>query len=638
MKKILSLALCAVMVLCAVVPCFAAGGTMTSFGDSSPFNKGWLVTTKSVLDYVDDQPVLFNNTDYWASKGAPNYSVAGFYPDSRGYITLWGGNNAANQQKVWADKPTFQIPFTVAEDGLYSFAFIVGGKSTGAVGIPCRVDDGDWYNVMTDTTNYNAPGTYYGMNNIALTAGEHVFHFSCPVGSMDTQYYYGVKITGEKLTPEAPAVPEEPEINYNLSYVTSLPQAFSGATYVAAKDTIAELNADLPYTIYGEPTYPVGDLFNGAVALGDGSSSYQFKINVPEDGDYSFAFLLSSGGNMGRGLAAITIDGEGTPYTAVSDGKLGFKQYEYYTGMMVTLTKGEHIVCIQGAKSNPYFHGFYFYRAADASGGGSTGPVTISSTKPSAAFFGAKVTTINFIDCIDDQPELFNNTGRTNSSGAFSPDYSKAGFAADSRGFITLWGGNNQDNADRIWADLPTYQVKFVAPVAGNYSFAFTMGGSQKGDHYVPICVDGGKWYHVAYSTSAYNNPNTYYGMDNIYLEAGEHVFHFSKAVGTMETQYYWSMSYTYVEGGADSDGDMMAAPMNPIPGVVVTPSIPGGSSEMALQNLINPVPDTDASDNAPVEDPLAPPQPNMDATAPAVPGGMGSAQWAPAMPACTVR
>ena len=260
----------------------------------------------------------------------------------------------------------------------------------------------------------------------------------------------------------------------------------------------------------------------------------------------------------------------------------------------------------------------------------------ISSTAMTDPFVEADVITINFVDCIDDQPVLYNNAEYW--PGHNGPDYSKAGFMFDSRGFITLWGGNTQENADKIWADLPTYQVKFEAPVAGNYSFAFTMGGTQKGDHYVPICVDGGRWYHVAYSSSAYNNPNTYYGMDDIYLEAGEHVFHFSKAVGTMETEYYWSMSYTYVEGGADSDGDVMAAPMNPIPGVVVTPSIPGGSSGMALQNLINPVPDTDASDNAPVEDPLAPPQPNMDATAPAVPGGMGSAQWVPAMPACTVR
>ena len=95
---------------------------------------------------------------------------------------------------------------------------------------------------------------------------------------------------------------------------------------------------------------------------------------------------------------------------------------------------------------------------------------------------------------------------------------------------------------------------KFEAPVAGDYSFAFTVGGTQKGSYYVPVRVDDGEWYNITFSSSAYNNPNTYYGMDNIHLEAGEHVFHFSKPYDCPDTQYYWSMSYTYTADEASED------------------------------------------------------------------------------------
>ena len=176
----------------------------------------------------------------------------------------------------------------------------------------------------------------------------------------------------------------------------------------------------------------------------------------------------------------------------------------------------------------------------------------INSTAMTDPFVEADVVTINFVDCVDDQPQLFNN--KDHWAETTQPDYSKAGFMPDDRGFVTLWGGNNAIPFEQIWGDLPTFQVKFEAPVDGYYSFAFTMGGAQKGEGYVPARVDDGEWYHIAFSTSGWNTPNTYYGMDNIHLEAGEHVFHFSKAVGEKETQYYWSMSYTYTADEASED------------------------------------------------------------------------------------
>ena len=176
----------------------------------------------------------------------------------------------------------------------------------------------------------------------------------------------------------------------------------------------------------------------------------------------------------------------------------------------------------------------------------------ISSTTMTDPFVEADVVTINFVDCVDDQPQLFNNKDHWAEKN--QPNYEVPGFNADDRGFITLWGGTNAEKNIAVWAELPTFQVKFDAPAAGDYSFAFTMGGTQKGSYYVPVRVDDGDWYNVAFSTSGWNTPNTYYGMDNIHLEAGEHVFHFSYPAGCMDTQYYWSMSYTYTADEASED------------------------------------------------------------------------------------
>ena len=163
----------------------------------------------------------------------------------------------------------------------------------------------------------------------------------------------------------------------------------------------------------------------------------------------------------------------------------------------------------------------------------------ISATTPSAPFVDAETVTLNFVDYVDEQPWLYNNMRFWAVKG--NPNWSVAGYNSDGRGFITLWG------QDAVQVNRPTYQVKFEAPENGFYSFAFTVGGTLKDvGSYIPVRVDDGDWYHIMYSTSAYNNPNTYYGMDNIYLEAGEHVFGFSKAVGTAETQYYWGFQYTY--------------------------------------------------------------------------------------------
>ena len=178
----------------------------------------------------------------------------------------------------------------------------------------------------------------------------------------------------------------------------------------------------------------------------------------------------------------------------------------------------------------------------------------ISSTTMTDPFVEADVITCNFEDYMDDQPQLFNNTEYWAEHNG--PDYSQAGFFPDSagRGWITLWGGSNAEKADAIWADLPTFQVKFEAPVAGDYSFAFTMSGTQKGSYYVPVRIDDGEWYHIVFASAGATTPNTYYGMDNIHLEAGEHVFHFSKAVGCMDTQYYYGFQYTYTADEASED------------------------------------------------------------------------------------
>ncbi len=636
MKKFLSLMLCAVMVVCAILPCFAADKQLTTSGDSSPFSKGWGVVTKNFGDYAD-QPELFNNAEYWATHGGPDYSKPGFSGAGSSYITLWGGNEQYPVEEVWAGAPTFQVPFEVPADGEYSFAFLLcssGAANTAGKKVSVHIDDGEIYQLVLDGVYASSggkpiPASYYGMNNIYLTAGEHVFHFTKPLDVItDTQYYFGFKYTGEALVPETPVEPEAPTVNYDLTYTTSLPTAASTATYVSAKDTIAELNADLPFTVYDETNgYPAGDLFNGAVALGDGTSDYKFKINVPKDGDYSFVFKLSSGGNRGRGLASITVDGEGSPYTALSDGKIGWKKHEFYTGMKVTLTKGEHEVWIRGASSNPYFHGFYYYRDI---GDPFANPTEMTATKTDA--FASPLYPINIIRLYEEEYIRKNEeNGLVNSaSGASKYDF----------GVTSTAKGGLYDAITLHPAAAAPYTVEFTVDKSGLYEFRFDFisDGNGRGGM---LQIDNELAFTVKLA-APWPNPISAYGMQ-IELMKGTHIFKLYPAAG-VGCAYSQGFAYTlleaYPEESTDEILDFPAGVMIPLPGAFGTTNPDPEILGQPMLKPINPLPDTDgekADDTVEIDgetyvtpslQPILPLKPGI-----VIPGAQGSHMFMPSAP-----
>ncbi|MBQ8747853.1 MAG: hypothetical protein IJZ08_08320, partial [Clostridia bacterium] len=430
--------------------------------------------TLNFVDYIDEQPWLYDNTKYWSVRNGPNYGKVGYYPDSRGWITLWGGTNAAQVNALWANRPTYQVKFEAPIDGLYSFAFIVGGTQNGSAYIPVRVDDGDWYHVAFVSAGATTPKTYYGMDNIFLEAGEHVFSFSKVIGNTDTLYYHGFKYTYAEHTHTEETIPAV-EATCTTTGLTEGKKC-SECGYVTVAQ---EIVAVLPHTPGDAATCTTDQVCTVCGTV----------LNIA---DHNFAYSVDDA------------HPHAVNATCNACGLEKFCGYAYVADCEDCQVATE-----------------------------------ISATTPSAPFVDAEAVTLNFVDYVDEQPWLYNNTRFWAVKG--SPYWNVAGFQPDSRGYMTLWG------KDEVQVNRPTYQVTFEAPENGFYSFAFTVGGTLKdAGSYIPVRVDAGDWYHIMYSTSAYNNPKTYYGMDNIYLEAGEHVFSFAKAVGTEETQYYWGFQYTY--------------------------------------------------------------------------------------------
>ena len=187
MKKLLALALCLSMVFSAILPAFAADESeeyiMSLTGDNTAFIIGNPETIVYLTESASNQTGL---TDF--SNTTPNNRKAGYaWSSSAQYMTFYGTD------ALW-ENVSYQAPFTVEEDGYYSFAFLGdGGNATGVTSyIPVYIDDGPTYKVEM-TTWASSARSYYGMNHIWLEAGQHVFHVKRNTGSNYTQYYYGFK-------------------------------------------------------------------------------------------------------------------------------------------------------------------------------------------------------------------------------------------------------------------------------------------------------------------------------------------------------------------------------------------------------------------------------------------------------------
>ncbi len=610
MKRFISIMLCALLAVCAVVPSFAAN-TLTAGAMSDAFVGARFITC-NFPDYIDDQPQLFNNNPGWADRGGPDDTQPGFSYNET-CLNFWGSDD------VWQGA-TYQVKFDAPVDGYYSFAFLMDSgnyEGVDACYVPVRVDDGEEYRVEVVAPWQGEPTAYYGMDNIYLTKGEHIFHTGKRVVTAGdgkaAQYYYGFQYTWVGESGETPD-------DYSLKASDTLPSGYMGATYVSAAETIGELNEGLNYGIYANTAWPELD---GAVTL-DPASTFKFAFNVPKDGTYYFAFEVSADtADKNRGFASITVDGEGPSYTAVSKGEVAFPEHEYFTGLAVELEAGAHTLEIQGAQNTPYFHGFYFYRyVRDPLATSTDLTATMSDAFKNPMY---PVHTYRFWE----QDVIDANVA----NGLVCGNYVESG-AANDFGFEWYEHHNRYNVVTMNPSAKGPYTVQFTVRDAGVYEFRFDFISDDYGRGAF-LQVDDGTVYH-ANLPGPWPGPTTSaYGMQ-VELEPGTHTFkmYANKGGGCAYAEGFAVTLVELYESGSEggSEDEIMAAPMNPIPvtgGVVADGSM---GANQPLMTPINPLPDTtgaaDTADNG-----GTPPQPYGANQIPAAPGRFGNHIFMPPMP-----
>ena len=490
MKKLLALVLCLSMVFSAILPVFAADETedyiMSLTDNNTAFTIGNPATTVYLMDYLDNQTGLTNFTGKTASNLKAGYSWAqgGMYLTFYGYDALWAN-------------VSYQAPFTIAEDGYYSFAFLGdGGNGTNAVSyIPVSIDDGPTYKV--EMTNYAGYGrSYYGMEHVWLEAGQHVFHVKRNTGSNNTQYYYGFKYVKEGYLQEE----------------FTLPSQFNNAEFVAAADRVAVDNpAITTYTINQGTQWPI---FDGTVYLENSSTRYAFKFNAPVSGHYEIAFRMIGDGDTERMFPRITVDGTSFVYSLLPSGDGIFPEYAYYTGISMDLLEGEHTLYITPNSHTAYFQGFY---------------VACTEEKPNMEFDFTK----NALATTPVMSEAFANAATVTEYKFYEDDVVAANIA---NGLVKVVDDNTgcdfgvERYADYNRYDAVTmfpwskkaYTVEFTVPQDGWYEFRydFISDNNTRGAY---LQIDGGDIYYAALA-EPWPNPVSVYGM-KAKLTAGSHTF-----------------------------------------------------------------------------------------------------------------
>ncbi len=352
MKKIFAILLCALLTVCAVVPAFAA--QLTEREPTDPFVEAEITKVK-FSDYTDVQPDLFDNTEYWAEHNGPDWGKAGF-SGAKGadYLTFWGSNGFNGTDDLWGEK-TYQVPFTAPVDGTYSFAVdICSGGDAGGI-VPVRVDDGETYELVingrytVDGDGKTAPVTYYGMDEIYLEAGEHVFHIAkmLPKAEDKTQYYFGFQYTYIADEDAAGDDSSDDAGEPTLPAGVFLEDPFADAYYVAKTYLNTEENTkrngtastDTYYTL--SPTDSSWATIDGIRANGD--FSFQFDIVVEKTATYDIGMIaehfLSSTDKISTEPMDLYLDGK--LYTMTPD--LDWRGIYYYiVGEDVVLEEGTY--------------------------------------------------------------------------------------------------------------------------------------------------------------------------------------------------------------------------------------------------------------------------------------------------------
>ncbi len=170
MKKLLAIALCALMVVCAALPAMAAphttkdGAEIESLVPNAELPDEFIEAGElAALDYLDQNASLTLETDYWTRPEGHSYGGAG--------ISVAPGVKYA-------------MTFEIEEAGTYEFCvshFV--RRDDQPAGYPhassVQIDDGPLYSVNEDDADAITLGAinYYTGLTVELEAGEHTFYF-----------------------------------------------------------------------------------------------------------------------------------------------------------------------------------------------------------------------------------------------------------------------------------------------------------------------------------------------------------------------------------------------------------------------------------------------------------------------------
>ena len=312
MKKFLALALTAMMLVCAIIPAFAA----VEANDAVPAD---LANAERVnfRDQVD--PLFEAGTFAWGG-------ATGF-PWNRGDFTAGGQFEPLEANAFWFGSTEFvlEADFEPSEDGEYAFAMYIANKTTQGNGkdpldsttagkfvvqIMKNGSEVAYYEIVEEEAEVGSRIYYRLGDGVALEA-DTVYtvcvQMTQKTDSCVVDFLYGIPgaeaaedDTAEDTsapaedTTAAPSTPSAP-----AAAAAELPELFDGAEFINLYEIYEEVNADGEYAA-GQVLYcfSKGDFNKWSIPDTQGvmpfaGCEYPVEFDVDEDGKYAFCFSMA---------------------------------------------------------------------------------------------------------------------------------------------------------------------------------------------------------------------------------------------------------------------------------------------------------------------------------------------------------
>ncbi len=321
MKKLLALALTAMMLVCAIVPAFAA----VEASDSVPAD---LENAERVNFREQVEPLFTDGTYTWGN-------TSGF-PWNPGDFTAGGQYPKLEANAFWFISTDFvlEADFTPAEDGEYAFAMYIANKTTKGDG-KTPLDSTKSGKFSVQIMNGSSEVAYYEIEEEEAVLGSRIYYRLGDGVALeaDTDYTVCVKlleatdscivdflfgIPGEAsddpaedttAAEEDTTAPEEttdaPTTSGEASVAEALPELFEDADVINLNAIYEEVNVDGEYpagkVLYG---FHKGDFNKMGIPDMQGvmpfaNCEYPVEFEVGDDGKYAFNISLANYGTAG---------------------------------------------------------------------------------------------------------------------------------------------------------------------------------------------------------------------------------------------------------------------------------------------------------------------------------------------------